>query len=58
MEDEESTERTLEAMDFNIRCKQQIIDRLLADNLQLEETVKKLREEVVFLEHLRNISIN
>ena len=53
-----SEERTLEAMDFCIKGKQAVIDKLIADNLELEETIKKLREEIVFLEHLRTVSIN
>jgi len=58
IDDKESNERTIAAMDFCIKAKQEFIDKLIADNLELEETIKKLREEIVFLEHLRVVSIN
>jgi len=57
-DDGESEERTLAAMDFNIEQKQRMIDKLIADNLELEDTISRQRKEIVFLEHLRETSIN
>jgi regulator of replication initiation timing len=50
-------DETLKAMDYNIEQKQKLIDRLIAENIELEGENKRLREEVVFLEHLRETSM-
>jgi hypothetical protein len=44
--DEQTTERTLQAMEYNVRCKQQIIDKLLAENMALEEKVADLEKKL------------
>lgn len=57
MNDDESPERTIKALEYNIACKQEMIDKLINDNVELAERVKHLereasglREEIVALE--------
>ena len=57
MGDEQTTERTLEAMDYNIRVKQQFIDSLLREIVDLQEENKRLKGEVSYLEHLRETAL-
>uniref|UniRef100_A0A6H1Z6Z1 Uncharacterized protein n=1 Tax=viral metagenome TaxID=1070528 RepID=A0A6H1Z6Z1_9ZZZZ len=50
-DDTESTERTIEAMDYNIALKQKFIDDLIAENVRLDEDLKRIREEITTLEY-------
>ena len=48
--DKERTTRTLEAMEYNMACRQAMIDKLIETNRLLEEEITRLREEIVALE--------
>jgi hypothetical protein len=46
----ETTERTLAAMAFNIRCKEEMLNKIIAHNQELEEEIKGLKLKLTHFE--------